>query len=116
MQREELYLRDIIDAVDAIENFLRQVSEVEFSRNELLQSAVLHKLTIIGEAAARISADLKKRNSEIEWKTIVGFRNIVVHEYFSVDWKIVWTTATVDAPVLRLQVQQLIEQEFLDKK
>jgi uncharacterized protein with HEPN domain len=116
MQHEELYLRDIIEAVDAIENFLHQISKDKFIESELLQSAVLHKLAVIGEAAARISDDLKKQNSEIEWKAIIGFRNIVVHEYFSINWEIVWTTATIDIPVLRTQVCQIMEQNFSDEK
>ena len=82
--------------------------------NELVQSAVLHKLTIIGEAAARISEELKKRHSKVEWKTIVGFRNIVVHAYFSIKWTIVWETATKDVSSLREQILQILQNDFPD--
>jgi uncharacterized protein with HEPN domain len=67
---------------------------------------------IIGEAAARLSADLRERHSEIEWPDIVGFRNIAVHAYFTVDWSIVWVTATQDAPQLRRRVSKILTSEF----
>lgn len=114
MQYEILYLQDIIEASNAIDRFLNNIDETEFMSNELVQSAVLHKLTIIGEAAARIPEDLKKHHSEVEWKTIVGFRNIVVHAYFSIKWTIVWETATKDISSLREQVLRIIQNDFPD--
>ena len=85
MPREELYLQDIIESANDIENFLAGISETDFLAGKLLQSAVLYKLANIGEAAARISENLKNRYPKIEWKLIIGFRNIAVHVYFSVD-------------------------------
>jgi uncharacterized protein with HEPN domain len=77
-----------------------------------LRSAVLQKLLIIGEAASRISKRIQERYPLVPWSDIVGFRNIAVHTYFSVDWGIVWTAATVDAPKLKQDVEQIIAQEF----
>ena len=71
---------------------------------------MLQKLTVIGEAAARVSRNLRGDHPEIEWRTIVGLRNIVVHEYFAVGWESVWETARSDIPRLLLLVQQLIEE------
>ncbi len=112
MSREKFYLKDIIEAVNAIERFLQNVTKDKFLTDELLQSAVLHKLTIIGEAASRVSDDLKSRYSEIEWKAIIGFRNIAVHAYFSVKWDIVWVTAKQDTQLLRKQINQILKQDF----
>lgn len=114
MPREELYLQDIIEAADDIEEFLTSVSETDFLAAKLLQSAVLYRLSNIGEAAARISEDLKNRYPKIEWKPIIGFRNIAVHVYFSVDLMTVWKTATEDAPVLKRQIQEILQTEFPD--
>lgn len=85
MRREELYLRDIVDAADAIQRFVEEVDEQDFIADEMRQSAVLQKLLIIGEAAARISETFRNQYIEVPWTDIVGFRNIVVHEYFAVD-------------------------------
>ena len=112
MRREELYLADIIEAADAIEHFVSGVEKDTFLGNDLLRSGVLHKLTIIGEAAARLPTEFQERHPEIEWSDIVGFRNIAIHSYFSVDWNIVWLTATQDAPSLRAQVARILDREY----
>ncbi len=69
---------------------------------------MLHKLTIVGEAAARISAETRAANPAVPWLDVVGFRNIAVHAYFAVDWGIVWTTATSDLPALKSAVAHLL--------
>jgi len=76
MRREELYLADIIEAADAIQRFMEGIQRADFFRDELRQSAVLQKLTVIGEAAARLPTEFTERHPEIEWVDIVGFRNI----------------------------------------
>ena len=111
MRREKLYLTDIVEAADAIEGFLQNVSKATFIEDDLVRSAVLQKLTIIGEAAARLPSELKNRYSSIEWADIIGFRNIAVHAYFSVDWSIVWTTAMQEVPVLRMQIASILASE-----
>lgn len=114
MRRELLYLQDIIEAADAIRRFLREVSEADFLQSDLIQSAVLQKLMIIGEASARVSDDTKIRHSEIPWKQITGFRNIAVHAYFTIKLETVWETATTDVPVLREQILKILQNDFPD--
>jgi len=80
----------------------------------LRQSAVLQKLIVIGEAAARLPVQFRERHPEIEWADIVGFRNIAVHEYFAVSWTIVWVTATQDVPDLRRKVARILAKEYTD--
>jgi uncharacterized protein with HEPN domain len=93
MRREELYLTDIVEAADTIQRFIEGVQREDFD-DELRRSAVLQKLIVIGEAAARLPREFTERHPEVEWADIVGFRNIAVHEYFSVNWSIVWVAAT----------------------
>lgn len=112
MRAEELYLSDIVEAAEAIASFLTGVSHDEFLQDDLRRSAVLHKLTIIGEAAARLPTDFRERHPEIEWSDIVGFRNIVVHAYFDVDWDIVWVAATKEAQELRQQVGGILAKDY----
>lgn len=109
MRREQLYLTDMIEAADAIQRFLKDIKQHTFLKDDLLQSAVLQKLTIIGEAAARLPKEFRERHSEIEWEDIIGFRNIVVHEYFAVEWSIVWVAATQEVPDLRHRIADIIE-------
>jgi uncharacterized protein with HEPN domain len=114
MRPEKLYLTDIVDAAQAIEKFLMGQDFNEFEQNEMMNSAVLQKLTVIGEAAARLPKEFTNRYPEIPWVDIVGFRNIAVHEYFAVRWDIVWVAATEEVPVLRSQVEKVLQEEFQD--
>lgn len=108
MRHDDLYLVDIIEATEAIERFLHDVKREDFTGNDLLRSAVLQKLSIIGEAAARVSKDFQNKHPEIEWADIVAFRNIAIHAYFAVDWSIVWTAATYDAPDPKRKVTKIL--------
>ncbi|HVS10440.1 MAG TPA: DUF86 domain-containing protein [Planctomycetota bacterium] len=109
MRPDELYLRDLLAAAESITRFLRDVEERDFLQDELLQSAVLQKLTVIGEAATRVSDDLRSGHPEIEWRTIVGLRNVVVHEYFAVSWSTIFATATRDVPELGIRIRAILD-------
>ena len=111
MRRDRLYLDDIVEAAEAISHFLDGITENAFLASDLLQSAVLQKLTIIGEAAARLSPEFKADNPGIPWSDIAAFRNIAVHAYFSVQWPIVWVAATEEATLLRTQVLAILADE-----
>ncbi|MCX5654784.1 MAG: DUF86 domain-containing protein [Planctomycetota bacterium] len=114
MRSDALYLTDIIEAADAVAEFVAGLRKETFAGNKMARSAVLQQLTIIGEAAARLSSEFRDRHPEVEWADIVAFRNIAVHAYFSVDWPTVWVTATEDAPALREKVAALLAAEFPD--
>ena len=75
-----------------------------FLQNEDLQDIVLRQLTIVGEAAARVSADTKQRYPQIEWRRTTGMRNFVVHEYFRVDFTLIWDAVTTLLPALLLEL------------
>jgi len=112
MRPEKLYLVDIQEAADAVQRFIEPVNEDAFLHDELRQSGVLQKLIVIGEAAARLPKAFQDQHPEIEWPDIIGFRNIAVHEYFAIMWKIVWETAVSDLPKLRNQVAAILDTEF----
>lgn len=116
MRREELYLTDMVEAAEAINRFIGDRDYDAFVADELLCAAVLQKLTVIGEAASRLSAEFRALHSGIEWADIVSFRNIAVHAYFAVQWSIVWVAATQDALVLRHEIIQILTQDYPDVK
>lgn len=111
MRSDRLYLTDIIEAAGAVARFLDGMDESDFYESELHQSGVLQKLTIIGEASSRISKELREAYPAVNWRGIVGFRNFAVHEYFAVDWSIVWTAAVKDTPALQEQIQEVLRSE-----
>ena len=112
MRSEDLYLTDILVAADAVANYVRDVPWERFSTERMIRSAVIHELQTIGEAVSKTSTELKLRNPGIPWTEIVGFRNIVVHEYFGVDQKIVWHTAHHDAPRIRNLIADVLKNEY----
>ena len=112
MRRDDLYLNDIVEAADHIATFLGKSDLEGFRQSELIRSAVVQKLLIIGEAAARISDEVRGRYPQIPWPQVVAFRNILIHAYFGIDWHEVWKAAQVDCPALRREVTHILEAEF----
>lgn len=112
MQREELYLQDIIESINFIRAFLQGVVEREFLESELLKSAVIHKIMIIGEASARLTEETKIKYPNTPWKKIVGLRNITAHAYFSIDWEVVWSTINNQLEPLQNKVFEILKKEF----
>jgi uncharacterized protein with HEPN domain len=112
MRSEELYLRDIVEAAEQIANFVAEAGRTGFEGSEMVRSAIVQKLAVIGEAASRLSSGIKSRHPEVPWMRIVAFRNILVHAYFGLDNDVVWRAATKESPVLRTQVANVIEREF----
>ncbi len=76
-----------------------------------ISSTLPRPLSLIGEAAARVSEETRRAHPDIPWHQARGVRNLLVHAYFSVDWDIVWTTAVESVPKLAEQVGALIRAE-----
>jgi uncharacterized protein with HEPN domain len=91
------------------------MTEDAWIEEQVRQSAVMHKLIIIGEAAARLSRAFRDRHAEIAWADIVGFRNYAIHEYFAISRPIVWVTATEDVPRLRTEIERILAEEHADE-
>jgi uncharacterized protein with HEPN domain len=116
MRPEILYLTDIVEAAGAIARFLAGVEREAFLQDELRQSAVQQKLTVIGEAAGRLTPEFQARHPQVAWRKAISLRNITVHEYFSLSWDIIWATATQDIPVVREQVAAILRQIETDER
>ncbi|MEV4181311.1 DUF86 domain-containing protein [Streptosporangium canum] len=114
MQREGLYLVDIVEAARKIASYLEGVSPEVWAADSMRRDAVIWQLSIIGEAVGGISDETRASTPEIPWKLIRGMRNNVVHRYFSVDWKIVHSAATVNVPELERQVRDLLQHAHPD--
>ena len=101
MRHEPSFLKDILSACRKIEAIVVATSEDLFLNDEVLPAAVLHHLTVIGEAINRLSVGLRERRPEVPWRQIVAVRHRIVHAYFDLDWQILWDAATADIPELR---------------
>jgi len=108
-KRDLIRLQHILDAINEIESFLNNKNEDEFQINSMLQSACIRQLEIIGEAASRLSDTTKKNIEDIEWRELIGLRNILVHEYFGVDLSIIWQIIDIDLPELKDKIKLIIQ-------
>ena len=103
-----LYLDDILESIEKIEEYTQDLTEEEFSRNIQIQDAVLRRLAITGEAVKRLPEDLKEKHKQIPWKQIAGSRDIFVHEYFGIKMERIWKTIQKDLPELKRLVKKLL--------
>src|SRR5947208_7860227 len=95
MRHEPSFLKDILSACRKIEAIVATTSEDSFLNDEVLPAAVLHHLTVIGQAISRLSVELRERHPEVPWRQIIAVRHRIVHAYFDLDWQILWDAATV---------------------
>lgn len=88
-----LYLEDIIEAADAINEYLEGYSFAQFAEDRRTFDAVVRQFEIIGEAVKQLPMEIKDTETEIPWKEIAGFRDVLAHAYFAIDESIVWDIA-----------------------
>lgn len=100
-REDSVYLAHIRDAISRIESYLDGVTEERFLETPLLQDGVIRQIQIIGEAAKRLSSDVRAAHSTIPWKDVAGMRDKLVHDYMGVDLDAVWDTAKRDIPALK---------------
>ena len=86
-----LLLDDMLLAAQKIKQYTKDLDYNVFLADDKTLDAVVRNFEIIGEAANRIDPDFRESNPEIEWKRIRGFRNRIVHDYFGIDYEIVWS-------------------------
>lgn len=104
----KVYILHIRDSIDKIESYTNNVTQLDFNRNTMIQDAVIRQLEIIGEAAKNIPEDFKKKYEDIPWKSMIGMRNKVIHEYFGVQLDIVWEALMTEMPVLKVNINKLV--------
>ena len=107
-EHDPAYLWDMREAALHILDFIRGVSFSKYSANKMIQSAVERQLEILGEAARRVSPEYQEEHPEIAWRSIIGLRNILAHEYGEVKADRIWRIASVDAADIIRQLDPLI--------
>jgi uncharacterized protein with HEPN domain len=101
-------LRDILEAIRQVEKYAAR-GRAAFETDELVQVWLTHHLQIIGEAARRLSDDLRRRYPDVPWPQIIAMRNILVHDYFAVDLEEVWSAVERDVPPLKRKIEAILQ-------
>lgn len=107
MRDYKLYIADIEEAIGKILSYTRGLDRDIFRKDYKTYDSVLHNLFIIGEAANKVPVEIRARHNEIDWRAIIGMRNVIAHGYFSIDPDIVWKTVCEDIPVLSRQFKNM---------
>lgn len=104
-------VEDILQSIAVIQEYTRGMTLESFARDRKTVDAVLHNITIIGEAAGHVPPEVADAHSEIPWKVMRDFRNVVVHVYFGIQLSILWNTIQNDMPPLVVPLKQLLERD-----
>jgi uncharacterized protein with HEPN domain len=112
MRPDESFLADIAHNAHLLTGFVAGITREEFYQDEMRQMAVEKGIERIGEAMKNVSADLKQKYPEVDWSSFPKMRDRTTHGYWSVDYSIVWDTATHEIPMLHNQIMQILAQEF----
>lgn len=106
-----VYLRHMLDAIQRLEEYAVRTTREEFDEDPIIQDGFIRRITVLGEAAGKISKGFAASHPEIPWPDITGIRHKLVHDYFTVDIDVVWDTATISAPSLRPVVEAALRSE-----
>ncbi|HKZ33736.1 MAG TPA: DUF86 domain-containing protein [Candidatus Nanoarchaeia archaeon] len=109
-----LFINDILENIGLIEGSIQKISEEGFKQNKLLIDATLRRLEIIGEAAKNIPQSFKEKYPRIPWREIAGFRDILTHSYFGVNFDRVWHVIKKDLSNLKVEIVKI--QKTLSRK
>lgn len=106
-----LYMKDVIDSIDKIYEFIKGINYHKFLEDEKTNCAVVRKLEIIGEAVKNIPPQIRHNYPDIPWKEIAGMRDIISHVYFGIDYTIVWKVVKKRLPELKKSMQAILEEQ-----
>jgi len=107
------HLKDILDAIEKAEQFTEGMDFEKFSVDYKTRFAVIRALEIIGEASKKIPETVKRQNPNLPWREITGIRDILIHEYFGLNLKVIWKTLKEDFPVLKPAISAMLEKAIL---
>lgn len=105
----KILLFDILDSIEKIEKYVKNVSEDDFFENIQIQDAIVRRIEIIGEAVKSLPISFRNKHTDIPWKKIAGTRDVLIHDYSGVDVDLVWKIIKKDIPKLKKQIKGLLK-------
>ena len=115
MPQDEAALLDMMRAAQLAVQFVGAMGRDSFLKDPKTQSAVLHQLLLLGEAAKRLSGGFREDHPEIQWRQITGMRDVLIHQYNHVDLDEIWRTVQTSVPRLISALEPLVPRESSSK-
>lgn len=110
-RNDTVYLRHIYEAIRNIHEFTHAMTFNTFKVDKKTTAAVQRQLEIIGEAMAQLSEEFRRKHTDFPFTDAISMRNILIHEYFGVDPKVVWDTCQIDLPPLLARIEKTLKTE-----
>ena len=107
----DVFLKHILDSIEYINEYTKGKSEQEFLDSVETQDAVMRRLSVIGEASKNIPTALREKHSGVDWKAIVGLKNVLVHEYFGIEQEVIWHIIKDDIPNLKSEILKMLKKK-----
>lgn len=107
---DKIRLQHILKAISEVSSYMEEDVDYDtFYNNSEKKFATVKQIEIIGEACNYLSNELKESHIEVPWKSIIGFRNVSIHEYFGLDFRLVWQIVHIDLPELKVQIEKILQ-------
>jgi uncharacterized protein with HEPN domain len=103
-----LYLKDILTCATKVRDYVGSLTYEQFIEEEMVVDAVVRNLGIIGEAAGNVPTEMREKYPWVDWKKIVGLRNILIHDYFGIDFEILWDIIKNKLPELENDIKRAL--------
>ena len=105
----ELFIFDIIESIEKIEKYIKNLSYEKFISDEKTKDAIVRNLELIGEASNQIPKEIQHRYNEIKWSQIIGLRHRLIHDYFIIDYNLVWYIVKNELSELKEKITKIIK-------
>jgi len=100
-----------VNAIEKIERYTKGLTFEGLSKNDMAADAILRNFEVIGEAAKNVPERVRRKYSFVEWKEAIGFRNVLIHDYFGIDLEAVWDTVRKNIPSLKRNILKVLRAE-----
>src|SRR5690606_24190760 len=101
-------LKHIAEEVTFVLKFTKDKNQDEVINDEVLLRAIVRSIEIIGEASKKLDEDFKSAHPHVEWKKMAGIRDKLIHDYFGIDYDIVWNVIAEKLPVLAVHLDEIL--------
>jgi uncharacterized protein with HEPN domain len=109
-RKYSLYIEDMVISIKRIEEYIDNKDFSEFKKSYMIVDAVVRNFEIIGEAAKNISLEIQLKYPEVPWKKMVGLRNLISHEYFGIDYEMIWEITKKSLPQNKSDLEKILKE------